>query len=126
MVQLSKSIIEETNVQVILGDELGSNPECIKAAIRYSIDAVVAAEICRQLPSIFTPQVNLYMPIDSTNNPSIIAPMIMWWSGAMSKVAHFIQTVLENRMSEATTHPGGAGTHVVIRPIVLVGIILTL
>jgi hypothetical protein len=55
MVQLSKSIVEETNVQVILGDELARNPECVKAATRYSIDAVVAAEICRQLPSIFTP-----------------------------------------------------------------------
>jgi hypothetical protein len=52
---LSKSIVEETNVQVILGDRLGNNPECVKAAIRYSLDAVIAAEVCRQLPLMFTP-----------------------------------------------------------------------
>ncbi|KAF1993952.1 cytochrome P450 [Amniculicola lignicola CBS 123094] len=88
--QLSKSIVEETNVQVILGDELGSNPECVKAAIRYSIDAVVAAELCRQLPSILTP---------------LIAPMIMSWSGAMSKVAMFIQSTLEKRTQESMENP---------------------
>lgn len=76
--QLSKMVIEESNAQVILGDELGmsdqtcwhsshsdsdmaigNNPECVRAAIRYSTDAVITAEICRQLPPMFTPYVAL-------------------------------------------------------------------
>lgn len=33
----------------------GNRPECVSAAIRYTEDVVLAAEITRQLPGIFTP-----------------------------------------------------------------------
>lgn len=34
---------------------IANTPDFMASAIRYSHDAIVAAEICRQLPSIFTP-----------------------------------------------------------------------
>ncbi|KAF2242509.1 cytochrome P450 [Trematosphaeria pertusa] len=94
--QLSKMVIEESNAQVILGDELGNNPECVRAAIRYSTDAVITAEICRQLPPMFTP---------------IIATTLMRWSGAMDKVANFIRPVVEERMRTPSKESSNATSY---------------
>ncbi|KAF2726748.1 cytochrome P450 [Polyplosphaeria fusca] len=79
---LSKAVVEESNARIILGKTIGNQRECVDAALRYVGDVVVAAEIARQFPTFLTP---------------IIAPTIMRWSGAMSKLVKFISPVVEER-----------------------------
>ncbi|KAF2464155.1 cytochrome P450 [Lindgomyces ingoldianus] len=80
---LARSITERVNAQICLGTELADSPNFMEAASRYSHDAILAAEICRQLPSVLTP---------------LIAPVIMKWSGAMHKVQASLQRVVEARI----------------------------
>ncbi|KAF2242992.1 cytochrome P450 [Trematosphaeria pertusa] len=78
----AKSVVEELNARVILGEEIGNKRECIDAALRYVGDVVFAAEVARQFPAFLTP---------------IIAPAIMRWSGAMNKLVDLISPVVEER-----------------------------
>ncbi|ORY17075.1 cytochrome P450 [Clohesyomyces aquaticus] len=83
--ELARNITERVNCEVFLGAELANKPDFAKAANRYNQDVVLAMELCRQLPAIFSP---------------IIAPAIMRWSGAMNKVAAFITPVVEERLRQ--------------------------
>ncbi|KAF2691972.1 cytochrome P450 [Lentithecium fluviatile CBS 122367] len=80
---LARRITERVNTQICLGTELAESSKFMQAARRYNHDAIVAAEICRQLPSIFTP---------------LIAPMVMNWSGAMREVGASIKEVVQARL----------------------------
>ncbi|KAH8586513.1 cytochrome P450 [Bisporella sp. PMI_857] len=83
--KFTKGVIEEVNAQIILGEKLASKPNCVEAAIRYSHDAVIAAEIARQFPRFMIP---------------VVAPGVMAWSGAMKKVAGYITAVVEERLAQ--------------------------
>ncbi|KAH7096039.1 cytochrome P450 [Paraphoma chrysanthemicola] len=87
---LSRQITERVNSLVFLGPELANSPHFMKSAVRYSNDAIIAAEICRQLPSIFTP---------------VIAPVIMRLTGSMHKVAASIRTLVQTRLTEMDNKP---------------------
>ncbi|KAF2469379.1 cytochrome P450 [Lindgomyces ingoldianus] len=85
---LSRTVIDEMNVRIILGDELSEKPGCVDTAIRYTEDVVVTAEICRQLPSILTP---------------VIAPLMMGYRRSMQKLADFITPVVNERIRRQLT-----------------------
>lgn len=87
---LARSITESVNSEVLLGSKLADCKEFMAAATRYSNDAAAAFEICRQLPSVFTP---------------LVAPAIMAWSGSMKKVAAAVREVVVERLEEMTSLP---------------------